>query len=84
MGHITEQEPWRRNACQRFKVDFVFSGRPPEDYFDMAVFWCPIDVSSLSFVARNATVRFVCNLQELRIFFMLYRDTFVHGYERLL
>jgi uncharacterized protein (TIGR00661 family) len=53
-GHITRA---RAMAAEMYaagvEVDFVFSGRAPEDYFDMAVFGDYRTFQGLSFVARN-------------------------------
>ncbi|ETX10800.1 glycosyl transferase [Marinomonas ushuaiensis DSM 15871] len=53
-GHITRARAMAAEMkVAGFEVDFVFSGRAPEDYFDMAVFGDYRTFLGLSFVARN-------------------------------
>jgi len=53
-GHITRARAMVvEMKMAGIEVDFVFSGRAPEDYFDMAVFGDYRTFQGLSFVARN-------------------------------
>jgi uncharacterized protein (TIGR00661 family) len=73
-GHITRARAMAAEMhAAGFKVDFVFSGRPPEDYFDMAVFGDYRTFQGLSFFARNGQLDLYSTCKNAH-FFMLYRD----------
>lgn len=73
-GHITRA---RAMAVEMKKagieVDFVFSGRPANDYFDMQIFGNYRTFRGLSFVARNGQLDLYATFRHAR-FFNLYRD----------
>ena len=73
-GHITRARAMAAEMrIAGFNVDFVFSGRPPEDYFDMAVFGDYRTFQGLSFVARNGQLDWYATCKNAN-FFTLYRD----------
>ncbi|MEP0071444.1 MAG: MJ1255/VC2487 family glycosyltransferase [Marinomonas sp.] len=73
-GHITRARAMaaEMNAAG-VEVDFIFSGRPPEDYFDMSVFGDYRTFQGLSFVARNGKLDLLATCRNAN-FFELIRD----------
>ncbi|MGO2514048.1 MJ1255/VC2487 family glycosyltransferase [Marinomonas polaris] len=73
-GHITRARAMAAEMhAAGVEVDFVFSGRPPEDYFDMAVFGNYRTFQGLSFVARNGQLDLYATCKSAN-FYKLYRD----------
>lgn len=73
-GHITRARAMAEEMkAAGMNVDFVFSGRAPEDYFDMAVFGHYQTFKGLSFVARNGALDLFATCRNAN-FFTLYRD----------
>ncbi|MBD5769916.1 MJ1255/VC2487 family glycosyltransferase [Marinomonas colpomeniae] len=67
-GHITRARAMAvEMKLAGIKVDFVFSGRPPEDYFDMSVFGDYRTFRGLSFVARNGKLNFFATVLSVSI-----------------
>lgn len=68
-GHITRA----RSMAHEFKlagidVDFVFSGRPQKDYFDMEMFGDYQTFDGLSFVAKNGQLDLLATCQKAKLF----------------
>lgn len=56
-GHITRARAMGAVLHRRgLAVDFLFSGRPPEDYFDMAAFGAYQSRTGLTFITRRGRV----------------------------
>lgn len=73
-GHITRARAMATEMkTAGMDVDFVFSGRAVEDYFDMAVFGDYRTYQGLSFVARNGALDLFATCRHAN-FFKLYRD----------
>ncbi|PYF84019.1 MULTISPECIES: MJ1255/VC2487 family glycosyltransferase [Marinomonas] len=73
-GHITRARAMAAEMhLAGIDVDFVFSGRPPEDYFDMAVFGNYRTFRGLSFVARDGQLDLYSTCKRAK-FARLYRD----------
>ena len=73
-GHITRARAMaaEMNAAD-IDVDFVFSGRAPEDYFDMNVFGNYRTFTGLSFVARNGKLDLLATVKGAKLL-KLYQD----------
>jgi len=73
-GHITRARAMAAEMhAAGFEVDFIFSGRPPEEYFDMGVFGDYRTFQGLSFLARNGQLDLYATCKSANIF-KLYRD----------
>lgn len=73
-GHITRARVMAfEMSLAGIKVDFIFSGRPPEDYFDMSMFGNYRTFQGLSFVARNGKLNLFATCRHVN-FLKLYRD----------
>lgn len=83
-GHITRARAMAvEMQAAGLEVDFVFSGRAPEDYFDMSVFGNYRTFEGLSFVARNGQLDLVATYRKAN-FIRLYKDIRAlntHGYD---
>lgn len=57
-GHISRARAMARELARReVHVQFVFSGRAPENYFDMRVFGDYRFFRGLSFTTRNGSIK---------------------------
>ncbi|NVK73582.1 MAG: glycosyltransferase [Oceanospirillaceae bacterium] len=73
-GHITRARAMAVEMhAAGVEVDFVFSGRPAEEYFDMAIFGHYRTFQGLSFAARNGQLDLFATCKNAN-FFKLYRD----------
>lgn len=73
-GHITRARAMAAEmALAGIEVDFVFSGRPVADYFDMEVFGEYRTYQGLSFVARNGELDLVATCRHVNLL-AFYRD----------
>ncbi|WP_394182031.1 MJ1255/VC2487 family glycosyltransferase [Marinomonas posidonica] len=73
-GHITRARAMAAEMNSAgIHVDFVFSGRPEEEYFDMEVFGNYRTFQGLSFVARNGKLDLYATFRKAN-FYKLYRD----------
>ncbi|MGB7391532.1 glycosyltransferase family protein [Marinomonas sp.] len=73
-GHITRARSMAAEfALAGVEVDFVFSGRPASDYFDMDVFGDYRVFDGLSFVAKNGQLDLLATCQKAR-FLTLFKD----------
>ena len=73
-GHITRARAMAEELnLAGVEVDYVFSGRDPEDYFDMEVFGNYRTFEGLSFVARNGQLDLLATYRHAH-FFQLYKD----------
>ncbi|MCB5160835.1 MJ1255/VC2487 family glycosyltransferase [Marinomonas algarum] len=73
-GHITRARAMAYEMHQLgIDVDFVFSGRTVEDYFDMAIFGHYQTFEGLSFVARNGELDLHATYKKARLG-QFYRD----------
>ncbi|REG86799.1 MJ1255/VC2487 family glycosyltransferase [Marinomonas pollencensis] len=73
-GHITRARSMAAEfALAGIEVDFVFSGRPAADYFDMGVFGDYKTYEGLSFVAKNGRLDLLATCQKAR-FLTLFKD----------
>lgn len=73
-GHITRARSMAVElALAGIEVDFVFSGRPAEEYFDMAIFGDYRAFEGLSFVAKNGQLDLLATCQKAS-FFTLLKD----------
>ena len=73
-GHITRARAMAAEmALADIQVDFVFSGRPVADYFDMEVFGDYRTFQGLSFVARNGALDLMATCRHAKLM-TLFRD----------
>lgn len=73
-GHITRARAMAEEMHRAgMEVDFVFSGRPPQEYFDMAVFGDYQTFQGLSFVARNGQLDGYATLKKANLW-RFYQD----------
>ncbi|MBJ7536702.1 MJ1255/VC2487 family glycosyltransferase [Marinomonas transparens] len=73
-GHITRARAMAAEMKEAgIEVDFVFSGRPANEYFDMEVFGNYRTFEGLSFIARNGQLDLYATCRNAR-FLTLYRD----------
>lgn len=67
-GHITRARAMAEEFAMRgVAVDYVFSGRAPEDYFDMACFGNYRTFEGLSFVAKDGKVSLLATCRRASI-----------------
>ncbi|WJG09665.1 MJ1255/VC2487 family glycosyltransferase [Aliiglaciecola sp. LCG003] len=68
-GHIARARVMAKAMAKReeIEVDFIFSGRAPEDYFDMQVFGNYRALSGLTFVTENGCVNRWKTLQQAKL-----------------
>ncbi|MCV2403868.1 glycosyltransferase [Marinomonas sp. C2222] len=73
-GHITRARAMAAEfSAAGVEVDYIFSGRDPEDYFDMSAFGEYRHFRGLSFVARNGKLDLGATLFKANLF-QLYKD----------
>lgn len=67
-GHITRARIMARAFADRsdVEVDFIFSGREPDKYFDMQVFGDYKTYQGLSFATHQGAIAYAKTIQELR------------------
>ncbi|MBR7888306.1 glycosyltransferase [Marinomonas sp. A79] len=83
-GHITRARAMAEEMHRvGMEVDFVFSGRSPQDYFDMSVFGEYRTFQGLSFVARNGQLDLYATVKKanFRRFYQDVRALNTRGYD---
>lgn len=73
-GHITRARTMAAELSKSgAQVDYIFSGRAKEDYFDMEIFGDYQTREGLSFVARNGKLDLLATCRQAK-FLQLYKD----------
>ncbi|GAB2990665.1 MJ1255/VC2487 family glycosyltransferase [Psychrosphaera aestuarii] len=73
-GHITRARVMAKALAKKgITVDYVFSGRPEEQYFDMEVFGNYRTYKGLSFVSEHGSISYLKTVKQASLF-QLYKD----------